>query len=452
MKKINIYLYSMIIILLIVSVKNGIAEATINSMGVRSMNASSMFKTAMPGGGIVYKFPGVVRAVGGSAPLITEVAENVIMALPAARGARIIEAIAMIGLTYMGYEGLDYLHNQLGLSDNGNNFLVTGPNYAAVPTNCVLSPQCGTYVGNFTDGEAAMNAVESGALAAGLTSGQATSNWHAQMCQKPDGSWYGGFWTSYYTPYFCSTVITSPVYPVQTNPLTTNNIAPNIENDLNNPNAPGHQAAVDALIETLNRVNKALLDLTDTLNHQKPTINNVIDELNQSIPNTAADAAKQDIEIFENTGATTQTTYDNVYNNPTTNNTTNNSTVNNYNTTNNTTNNNAPTIDPLTSYTGGNTIGLTAYQKPTVDNFPELFTNFLYAMKDTPLFSLPGLLSSSIPSGGSCSYQVNMSERFGGVHTVSICGWATGLSYMKAVLLCMASIFAVGIIVKGGGG
>jgi hypothetical protein len=105
---------------------------------------------------------------------------------------------------------------------------------------------------------------------------------------------------------------------------------------------------------------------------------------------------------------------------------------------------------PIGPYTGGNVIGLAPYETPTVGNFTGLFTGFLNTMRNTPLFSLPGLLSSSVPSGGECTYQVNMSQRFGGVHTVSICNWATGLSYMKAVLLCISSILAVMIISKGG--
>jgi hypothetical protein len=93
-----------------------------------------------------------------------------------------------------------------------------------------------------------------------------------------------------------------------------------------------------------------------------------------------------------------------------------------------------------------------AWHTPAVGNFSTLFSNFLLAMKSTPLFSLPGLLSSSVPSGGECTMSINMGTRFGGTHDFSICNWATGLSAMKAALLCMASIFAVGIVVKGGGG
>jgi hypothetical protein len=110
----------------------------------------------------------------------------------------------------------------------------------------------------------------------------------------------------------------------------------------------------------------------------------------------------------------------------------------------------AASVTPLTAYSGGNTIGLVPYALPDVGDFAGLFSGFLAAMRKTPLFSLPGLLSSSVPSGGSCYFEVNMSERFGGTHTVSICNWSTGLSCMKAVLLCIASIFAVGIITKGG--
>lgn len=102
-------------------------------------------------------------------------------------------------------------------------------------------------------------------------------------------------------------------------------------------------------------------------------------------------------------------------------------------------------------YTGGAALTMGAAAVPEVGDFAGLFSNFLSTMQGTPLFSLPGLLSASVPSGGSCSMTVNMSARFGGVHTVSICNWDTGLSYLKAVLLCIASIFAVGIVAKGGG-
>ena len=102
-------------------------------------------------------------------------------------------------------------------------------------------------------------------------------------------------------------------------------------------------------------------------------------------------------------------------------------------------------------YTGGSALTMGAAAIPDVGDFAGLFSSFLTTMQGTPLFSLPGLLSSSVPSGGSCSMSVDMSERFGGSQTVSICNWDTGLSYLKAVLLCIASIFAVGIVAKGGG-
>lgn len=105
-------------------------------------------------------------------------------------------------------------------------------------------------------------------------------------------------------------------------------------------------------------------------------------------------------------------------------------------------------LPALGAYTGAFTAN--AWSKPVVGNFSNLFSNFLTNMKSTPLFSLPGLLSDSVPSGGSCEMSVNLSERFGGSKSISICNWETGLSGMKAVLLCIASIFAVGIVTKGG--
>lgn len=92
-----------------------------------------------------------------------------------------------------------------------------------------------------------------------------------------------------------------------------------------------------------------------------------------------------------------------------------------------------------------------AYAVPTVGNFSLLFSNFLATMRATPLFSLPGLLASSVPSGGDCTMSIDLSSRFGGSKEFSMCNWETGLSAMKAVLLCIASILAVGIVVKGGG-
>jgi hypothetical protein len=88
---------------------------------------------------------------------------------------------------------------------------------------------------------------------------------------------------------------------------------------------------------------------------------------------------------------------------------------------------------------------------PTVGDFSGLFRNFMDTMKGSSLFSLPGLLSSSVPTGGACSWSVDLGARFGGSQTFSICNWATGLSGIKAVLLCIASISAIGIIAKGGG-
>ena len=102
------------------------------------------------------------------------------------------------------------------------------------------------------------------------------------------------------------------------------------------------------------------------------------------------------------------------------------------------------------AYTGGQVIGLDAWAAPAVGDFSGLFSGFLSDMKNTPLFSLPGLLSSSVPTGGDCTMSINMGARFGGAQTFSLCNWETGLSAMKAVLLCIASIFAVGIVAKGG--
>jgi hypothetical protein len=104
------------------------------------------------------------------------------------------------------------------------------------------------------------------------------------------------------------------------------------------------------------------------------------------------------------------------------------------------------------AYTGGNVIGLSAWVTPAVGDFSALFRNFLTDMRNTPLFSLPGLLSSSVPSGGECTLSIDLSPRFGGSHSFSMCNWATGLSAVKAALLCVASIFAIGIVAKGGGG
>lgn len=109
----------------------------------------------------------------------------------------------------------------------------------------------------------------------------------------------------------------------------------------------------------------------------------------------------------------------------------------------------AAAFPPVGAYTGE--FAATAWAAPTVGDFAGLFSSFLNDMRNTPLFSLPGLLSASVPSGGNCEMSVNMSERFGGSKTISICNWETGLSGVKAALLCVASIFAIGIVTKGGG-
>jgi hypothetical protein len=109
----------------------------------------------------------------------------------------------------------------------------------------------------------------------------------------------------------------------------------------------------------------------------------------------------------------------------------------------------AAAVTPLNAYNAP-TAPL-AFALPVVGDFAGLFSNFLTTMKSSSLFSLPGLLSSSVPSGGECSWAVDMSSRFGGSQNISICNWSTGLSAIKAVLLCIASIGAVGIIAKGGG-
>jgi len=107
------------------------------------------------------------------------------------------------------------------------------------------------------------------------------------------------------------------------------------------------------------------------------------------------------------------------------------------------------TFSPLNSYAAPTAPG--TFGTPTVNDFSGLFTTFVNDMKSTSFFSLPGLLTSSIPSGGDCSWSVDMGSRFGGEHNFSICNWSTGLSAVKAVLLCIASIGAIGIISKGGG-
>lgn len=93
---------------------------------------------------------------------------------------------------------------------------------------------------------------------------------------------------------------------------------------------------------------------------------------------------------------------------------------------------------------------LAPWAKPEVGDFAGLFSRFLDDMRNTPLFSLPGLLSSAVPAGGDCEYSINLSDRFGGAKTFSMCNWSTGLSAVKAALLCVVSILAVGIVTKGG--
>lgn len=93
---------------------------------------------------------------------------------------------------------------------------------------------------------------------------------------------------------------------------------------------------------------------------------------------------------------------------------------------------------------------LAPWAKPEVGDFAGLFSIFLDDMRNTPLFSLPGLLSSAVPAGGDCEYSINLSDRFGGAKTFSMCNWSTGLSAVKAALLCVVSILAVGIVTKGG--
>jgi hypothetical protein len=84
--------------------------------------------------------------------------------------------------------------------------------------------------------------------------------------------------------------------------------------------------------------------------------------------------------------------------------------------------------------------------EPEFDDFKTLFENFINAMKNTSLFSLPGRLYNNIPNSGVCEMQVNCGQYFG-THTVSFCNWSGMLTGFKAVILVIFSYLAIRVII-----
>jgi len=200
----------------------------------------------------------------------------------------------------------------------------------------------------------------------------------------------------------------------------------------------GDKGANDALNDTLNRINESLQNLNDTLrgNQQWQTIQDLLDSEITSATKTELDTKIADPNAPGTYATQTTTT------------TTNNSTT--YNTTTNNYYENDGTFAPLSPYSQGTQTTKSAFEQPEVGDFSQLMTDFIETMQETDLFSLPGLMTDSIPSGGDCELTINLGQHFGGTKTVSFCEWATALSYIKAVLLCLASVVAVGIVCKGG--
>lgn len=399
--------------------------------------------------------PVVVRGQSGALAAL----ETVVLALPATRSGQLAAALAMAGLTYGANKVFDYLDSEgfpidpqtqkptktlpgepypmpetksKGNIPEGADWETRPyPNPPEVDFPCESGTP--TYVQwsnhvsyqDATTGQWIM-VVKAAALCMGC-------------CQAPEYDKYSAY------------VMADPEAPLPPSvsgtgastqvPATTEDIQPVITNGLN----AGDQGANDALTDALNRTNKALENLNDTLrnNENWPSIQGALDESISEQTKTSLDTKLAEPNAPGNYATQTTTTTTNTTS-TTNNSTTNNTTTNNYY-------ENDGTFAPLSPYSQGTQTTKSAFEQPEVGDFSQLMTDFIETMQETDLFSLPGLMTSSIPtSGGACELTINLGQHFGGTKTVSFCEWATALSYIKAVLLCLASVVAVGIVCKGG--
>jgi len=382
--------------------------------------------------------PAVVRGQSGALAAL----ETVVLALPATRSGQLAAALAMAGLTYGADKLFDYLSDNgfptdpttgLPLKVTSTDNWTPNPNYGHV--NCLPTSgyECTGGVKYYPTVDA-RNAdlykepfPNSGGAQPEFVDG-AASYWNCVANSNQEDKF---------------SVIKCGAYSqeyAQNNPTTTT--SPASQGELETKLTEGLNAesteANEALTDALNRTNKALEDLNDTLRKTSswPSIQGALDGAITPETKSSLDDKLADPNALGTYATQTTTT------------TTNNSTT--YNTTTNNYYENDGTFAPLSPYSQGTQTTKSAFEQPEVGDFSQLMTDFIETMQETDLFSLPGLMTDSIPSGGDCELTINLGQHFGGTKTVSFCEWATALSYIKAVLLCLASVVAVGIVCKGG--
>lgn len=388
--------------------------------------------------------PAVVRGQNGALAAL----ETVVLALPATRSGQIGAALAMAGLTYGANKLFDYLADNgfptdpstgLPLKQTSTDNWTPKAEYGHV--NCLPTSgyECTGGVKYYPTIEARNAALyqepfpNSGGALPEFVDG-AASYWSCVGNSNQEDKFSVIKCGAYDQTYAQNTPTTT------TSPASQGEIETKLTEGLNAED----QDANDALTDALKRTNKALEDLNDTLRKTSswPSIQGGLDGAITPETKTKLDEKLADPNAPGNYA--TQTTTTNTTNNTTTNNSTYNTTTNNYY-------ENEGTFSPLSQYNQGTQTTKTAFEQPEVGNFSELMTDFIDTMKNTDLFSLPGLMTSSIPAGGgSCEVTINLGSHFGGTRTISFCEWATALSYIKAVLLCLASVAAVLIVCKGG--
>lgn len=79
-------------------------------------------------------------------------------------------------------------------------------------------------------------------------------------------------------------------------------------------------------------------------------------------------------------------------------------------------------------------------------DFSERTSEFLDQMKTTGIFSLPGMLSDSIPGGGSPTLTIDTGETFGGIHTVDFSNFSTALTILRYLFQIAGMVLAIRIV------
>ncbi len=79
-------------------------------------------------------------------------------------------------------------------------------------------------------------------------------------------------------------------------------------------------------------------------------------------------------------------------------------------------------------------------------DFSERTSEFLSQMKTTGIFSLPGMLSDSIPGGGSPILTIDTGETFGGIHTIDFSNFSMALTILKYLFQIAGMVTAIRIV------